>query len=147
MEKDKYYVPDIEDFRVGYEYEFNGEGLQLVIVNFSNNDPPQSIGEIKELWEKRIFRGNDWDIMFPITEGLKANRIRTLYLTQEQIEDEGWEGGVKSNKKGYIYSYMYKDKQLIIKKLSTTPFPDEVVFSGECKSINEFRYICKLLKI
>lgn len=143
MNDDKYFIPDIEDIRVGYEYEFNEEGLQLVIVNFSNNDPPQSIGEIKELWEKRIFRGNDWDIMFPITEGLKANRIRTPYLSQEQIENEGWKLEGSVIRKGSFEVYIDSNKHTAV----IYNYNGMCYFQGECKSINEFRYICKLLKI
>lgn len=124
MEKDKYYIPDIEDFRIGYEYE-------------KSND------ENKSEWRVEI---KDWDfegLDFYLREGM----IRVPYLTQEQIEAEGWNDGVKANKKGYIYSYIYEDRQLTIKKLANCPFPDEIVFSGECKSVNELRYISKLLKI
>ena len=71
--ENKYYTPDIEDIRVGYECE---------IFNPANTDP-FILGHYYDSWDKiTIHRVNMYDV------GRKE--FRTPYLTKEQIEAEGW---------------------------------------------------------
>lgn len=123
-EDDKYYVPDIEDFRIGYEYE-------------KSND------ENKSEWRVEI---KDWDfegLDFYLREGM----IRVPYLTHEQIKNEGWTYTPDFNhyykniddEKGYGIDFF--EDYMIISDCG------EPIFRGIIKSINEFRYISKLLKI
>lgn len=131
MENDKYFVPDIEDFRFGYEFEKNysssgGDWYPTKIVAYLD------------------FEGLD----FYIEEGL----LRTPYLTKEQIEAEGW---ICIGQNSYIdsnfYYFMKSEKSLDFNgitheiKISDDPYyPD---YAGECKDINTFKWLCKLLKI
>lgn len=122
MEKDKYYVPDIEDFRIGYEFEFQG---------------------IPKGWHKMTFsEENSLKNMRYNIEKLK-DAVRVPYLSQEQIENEGWklEGSVIC--KGNFEVYIDSNKHTAV----IYNYNGMCYFQGECKSINEFRYICKLLKI
>jgi len=66
----KYYVPDIEDIRVGYECEAN---LRLV-------------GSSQDEWRTTIMKGIGQDVIHYHSQGV----YRTPYLTKEQIEGEGW---------------------------------------------------------
>lgn len=130
----KYYLPNIEDFRVGYEYEFQG---------------------IPKGWHKMIFsEENNLKTMKYNIEMLK-DAIRVPYLTKEQIEKEGWKDitlgyqkpglfvGEKIGEDDYLnLCYCFNSKQLQI-----TLIDDSCLFYGDCKSVNELRYITKLLKI
>lgn len=131
-DNDKYFVPEIEDFHIGYEFEFQG---------------------VPKGWHKMIFsEENSLKNMRYNIEKLK-DAVRVSYLSQEQIENEGWmnfgsipQAGMIHMKKDTQYdplllSYHMNTKMMIIETIR------DVLFSGECKSINEFRYICKLLKI
>ena len=98
--------------------------------------------------------------------------VRTPYLTKEQIEAEGWKISNYSmlytdfNEKDFskdYYAYLFEKENytlvyntgskvlsIIVKDPSlveNSDFTKMSVFRGECKSINEFRYVCKLLKI
>jgi hypothetical protein len=130
MENNKHYIPDIEDIRVGYEFE---------ILH-------------KDLWMKEDF--DPLYLSFYLAE-LAVHKIRTPYLTKEQIEAEGWE--IKYNhdvlvgfQKGegmypVLAEYNTESHHLTIRTGSW--YPEETIYYGKCPSINEFRKICKLLGI
>ena len=136
MNNNEYFVPDIEDFYVGYEFEFEG---------------------IPKGWHKMIFSiENTLKTMQYNIE--KLNCIRVPYLTKEQIEAEGWreihdeeyikQEPVEEDSASKIWWF---NNNANTEYLSTFEFRhrgyNNVKFQGEIKSINEFRYICKLLKI
>ena len=134
--ENKYFTPNIEDIRVGYECEWLGA-----------KDLKHEYIQIK--------MDGDW-LNIAINSGIQFFRVP--YLTKEQIEAEGWkpEGRItpKQFKKNidndsYYELTLNEDNQIVITKAFTdgwswkwSPF-----YSGECKDINTFRYICKLLKI
>jgi hypothetical protein len=131
--ENKYYTPDIEDIRVGYEYESFIKGYD---------------GEL-DRWNKEIVSVTNPNLNFHlllIDKYISKGEIRTPYLTKEQIKNEGWQitkskyvltkGDYKLTGLGF-----FPNKKLRISRGSLT------IFYGECPSINEFRYICKLLKI
>lgn len=135
-ETDKYYTPLIEDIRVGYEYE-------ALIHYFTTGYE----------WEKKVLDLHTLQGILNTYRG-KITGLRTPYLTKEQVEKEGWEGieeldnfgafTTTKNKSGIIYKLTWSsDLQL---QIWDTNFI-QCVFHGECKSINEFRYLCKLLGI
>lgn len=132
---DKYFVPDIEDLRVSYEMEFNNA---VILPNDKNNT---------EDWKKVILKGVD----SAVAEYLRLNWYRTPYLTKEQIEAEGWISHAiakhvwyrEDHKDNGILYLTKEDEFIIIEDDRDSVF----LFRGECKSINEFRFICKLLKI
>jgi len=119
----KYYNPDLEDIRIGYSCEIKSNDnwdFYVVGEGYENITINRAINETK-------FGG-----------------IRTPYLTKEDIESEKW-------KWDRTYScYMKNDVKLWLEdnqKLSLMVEHD-YLFNGECKSINEFKYITeKLLKI
>ena len=129
--ENKYFTPDIEDIRVGYEYE----SLQKQ-EDGSEKWVPQKI-------VRRYDLEGDW-------EGwLHYGIVRTPYLTKEQIEGEGWTKEKSYFIKNNIYLF-FEDKFLEID--SGNPFSweaidSEILFKGKCKDINTFRKICKLLEI
>lgn len=132
---DLYYTPEISDLFVGYE------------------------GEItdccEEKWRKLTISKNYLRKAISIIENHFPKRIRTPYLTKEQIEKEGWK---EIHYREYIrevgnrtihFSNGQKESEedteyvSIIKMHNST----STLFEGECPSINEFRKICKWLGI
>ena len=133
-EESKYYIPDIEDLRVGYEYEFQG---------------------IPKGWHKMIFSEENSlkNIKYNIEKLTDA--IRVPYLTKEQIESEGW---TEIHDREYIkekstpdlriiYWFSPGGKKYLSKFEKRYKGVSHTIFEGDCPSINEFRYICKLLGI
>lgn len=142
--ENKYYTPDLEDLFVGYEYE---------ILNS------------EDIWEnKKLEFSFGW---LEIPENFNEN-IRTKYLTKEQIENEGWEiyNGRAEFKKcigyydkeddltgtEYLLDYNEKTNHLIIEcgtiNFGEAYYPYEGhnhIFSGQVKSINEFRKVIKMV--
>lgn len=125
---EKYFTPDIEDIRVGYECEIHEKSCNLDVE----------------------------DIKYCL---YNLHNLRVPYLSKEQIEKEGWKKDEfwKSENKyekdinntSYYSLTLNDDNQIVITKSSVDggywvwhPF-----FSGQCKDINTFRYICKLLNI
>jgi hypothetical protein len=125
----KYFTPSIGDIRVGYECEFGG-----------------AMGATGQLWKSFVVD----------TSNIKAvirdiALIRVPYLTKEQIEAEGWESYLNGYKKGSMYCLPHvlrTDSNTIHNITFHTIEPSvHIYFFGQCKDINTFRYICKLLSI
>ncbi len=145
QEESKYYTPDISDIRFGYEYE------QLMGSPFEDNSN----------WAKCTFPKDPFigDRLIAFSKVIETGIIRTPYLTNKQIQVEGWEiegiypgdkvlfikYGHESKKWGY--ELIYNNTALKITKFWTI-WPEEkmlreTVFRGICKSINELRVITK----
>ena len=131
MNEEKYFVPSITDIRVEYEAEWkqpNGE-WETKVIEFDR----RLTGAIELLSQKGF-----------------EDTIRTPYLTKEQIESEGWiflhelpSGNIQTFTKDNIRaSFSYSAKWIEIFNHLKKP-----IYDGECKDINTFRTICKLLNI
>jgi len=143
MMENEYYTPDITDLHVGYECEVD-----------------KNIYAGKEFdWEKVVGAENNMG-----DEGLLAKcrtgKVRTPYLTKEQIEAEGWErllddedanvllfkskkkilGVSPSDDSWYRIDYDTETHNLYLWRLYNNGY-DVLYYDGECKSINEFRKI------
>ena len=133
--ENKYFTPDIEDLCIGYECEYNfarayTDEFHFVKIGYKNVTPGEG-GYTNELT----------DMIHLIDDGAAA--IRVPYLTKEQIEAEGWVY-VSMDMcwiKNGIELYFQKDNKIEI--LDQPNF----LFQGECKDINTFRKIIKLLNI
>jgi len=158
----KYFTPQIEDIRVGYELE--RAIVRLKPNHTSNNDT------FIEGWYNTTILPLDFSLGW--LNFIEKKLIRVPFLTREQIENEGWEYKetityhdmvTKENlpdadkliftnrylqklgwKKGDNYIEIYSD-------YNDEGYYDSSnitnLFLGECPSINELRTICKLLKI
>lgn len=128
----KYFQPDITDLKVGYECEVKwhtyGDGIN---------------------WRSYIVKAGD--------SILTTDNVRVPYLTKEQIEAEGWEITSREVKKPpYKVDWINAQKgqyvlwiNLALHDSMHMGIADKIytVFRGQCKDINTFRYICKLLNI
>jgi hypothetical protein len=120
--ENKYFTPDIEDICIGYELE-HLSAAGYITTKFEIDS---SLPALQEL--------------------IKLNQVRVPYLTKEQIEAEGWErtGGILYRKNNYDLGYREDNKRL---KIATIGKDSYNLFIGECKDINTFRKIIKLLGI
>ena len=134
--ENNYFTPDIEDIRVGYECE----------CLWQRPDP--------KTWDKIEITETDTEEYLKLSveeviRRVKSNEIRVPYLTKEQIEAEGWVfdkiylGDVYYKRLGYSMCHFLSQKRISITRESS----DTKWYMGECKDINTFRYICKLLNI
>jgi hypothetical protein len=148
--ENKYYTPEIEDLRVGYECEWNTHADPIQVDGYTRWMPHTITVETLENYGLGCMRKN-------------MKHFRTPYLTKEQMEAEGWNYSAvddyyKSSKNS---CGTYRIKQLSDNKLSIQFVPCTSLSrekSGnyeenrqqmvvECKSINELRTIQKLLNI
>lgn len=147
--KNKYYTPNIEDLKVGYQCEIK----------------PIKSEEFD--WMPYIINGdNSFNNYF-------KDSIRTAYLTKEDIESQGFERYSRSiddwfkikeelkfdtdlqNFFGYkaynvFLNYGYHDQRIHIKVdfLGGTNYSDsDTIFQGECRCINDLKEILKKVHI
>lgn len=131
--ENKYYTPDIQDLRIGYECELW-----------------DSWAYTKENWRKITIGIQDNECSGPypyyglfVDYADSIDKIRTLYLTKEQIKKEGFQDiGSLWFKKEYFKVRKWKNQEIDIYINE-----DDLIFRGNCPSINEFRTIMKLLEI
>jgi len=122
--ENKYFTPDIEDIHAGYECE-------LLIY---------------DKWEPNTIK--PYTALASVVRCIKDQIIRVPHLTKEQIEAEGWiacyfKDSVKCH-------FVKKDFELFIYEdnfISIISKSFNFLYKGECKDINTFRKIIKLLKI
>ena len=143
--ENEYFTPELEEMHVGCEFEMHdtwGGWKKLVLTEGLLKQPMVGLGSGNER--------SPWYWKF-----------RVPYLTREQIEGEGWkyefvypDGScimiLGEKNKGYELVLPTDSYHLVITRVWTL-FDDQVrrdnIFKGECRDINTFRVICKLLKI
>lgn len=140
--KNEYFVPDITDLRVGYVCEVN----RLAI-----DDKQPDVWVYTTI--KKVHQ------IEAAEKALNLKYLRVPYLTKEQIEAEGWRWIGQGYDGAITYGYGKNNHQITIWPNPPVHYQNAVVaiqitdndgnieYDGECKSINEFRFICKLLKI
>lgn len=130
--ENKYFTPDITDIRVGYECQMFDDRFQ----------DPKNIN-----WTNVIL--DDWEQVGYAIEDIKW-RVRVPYLTKEQIEAEGWihTGMTLFHKNEYSLDIIFEgdiySTPYTMSLTSNSYYPS---YTGQCKDINTFRYICKLINI
>lgn len=131
-----YFQPQISDIHIGYEGEINwSRGYSETFVPF----------KITVQNEDFAYTGLLSEIVDAMDDGYAE--VRTPYLTKEQIEKEGFKQQENSlicfvNKQlniGVGYNF-----ELHILKIATED--NKTLFNGYCPSINELRFLIKLVK-
>lgn len=160
MIDNQYYIPKIEDIRVGYECE-----VKVPTTDAFEHDTWKSF-----ILENRSSKwGGDCSELDEVINKIRLGQTRTPYLTKKQIEAEGWESLDLS--KGFAYRNGVPDYRAGFRKgnffltLDTRKphveiwaadvtlidwlpeFPESFRVNIPCPSINEFRQISKLLGI
>jgi hypothetical protein len=148
---EKYYKPDIENLRIGYECEINHSR------GYSKEYIPTIIG-YKD--EESAYTHELTNIIHMIDDGY--GEVRTPYLTKEQIIAEGWKlekFQINPNriafKKDNLFIILDTTEEvpwldIILRDPSRsrhTINPEKFHTMINCPSINEFRQIIKLLHI
>ena len=152
LKDNNYYVPNKEDIFIGYECEIQKT-------------------QTTSGWQKHIWYDENF---FDLEDNII--RIRTKYLSKEDIENEGyerqnnWFDETKTQRLGMIPDYKKEtDFGSIRLYLGDFDFPHQYVsieiyvkakegdvfnmsmkhfvYHGKIKSINEFRKLCKMLEI
>ena len=138
MEDSKYYIPEIEEFHVGFEYE---------AIPYRGHD------WIHDKWSD-LNNSNTCDTL----EQLNDNRIKVKYLDQEDIESLGWEhgekrglGGFTFNSEGSTFYQMYvhdniKEKKIIFLEIYND-YDTSYIFQGDIKNKLELKKLMKQLNI
>lgn len=143
----QYYTPAIEDLFVGYECEITWNNKEW--VGFC----------IRDGWFGRDGEGDFPDAIYALNT--TPPTIKTPFFSKEGIEKEGWEYINYPSAEGPSFKKDIFNCQLLAKgninssnagvtKDATITFwttSGDVIFLGECPSINEFRKITKLLNI
>jgi hypothetical protein len=145
-EAEKYFTPTIEDLHVGYECEVlpinESLGWEAGKLSYETGHEGPGVYNLYPFWYTT--RKGKYGRIKTMIHDFK--QIRVPYLTQEQIEKEGWTFQtdtwvVSSFRKGkYILYFEPKSKKLRV-------YDNGYVFDGYCPSINEFRTIMKFLNI
>jgi len=123
-----YYTPDITDLRIGYECEAN-----------------ITVFKVKEEWKFCTLKGVGPEVI----EYHKQGVYRTPYLTQQDIENEGWEFKHKEENFSLIFekNQIFNLEFIPARKEVRIKLQENMLFRGLCPSINELRTIQKLLEI
>lgn len=88
----KYYIPDISEFHVGFEYEHCHSSIRFVMLDLKTGETSNET-EPKEIWEKSVFTGNEfdaWKSSFKFDDSLRDGQIRVKCLDKEDIESLGF---------------------------------------------------------
>ena len=133
--ENKYFTPNIEDLCIGYELEMNWNRAyekKWVPIKISIQD------------EEFAYTDEISDIINALDDGMSEARVP--YLTKEQIEAEGWEEHSSDffKKDLLMLQIDLEEYNILIRKGSW--YPEETLFKGNCKDINTFRKIIKLLE-
>jgi hypothetical protein len=142
---DKYYTPDITEFKVGFKYE------RLVSKKCGTKVP---IEEHHEIWEKQIATK---DNLITDYSYWPSPIIRVKYLDKDDIEELGWELITKQIK-DYSHWCFFKFNQVELHvQLNNKYFPRKLNINDkhhqignlhiDCKNYNELQTIMKQLNI
>jgi hypothetical protein len=145
----KYYTPSIEEFHVGFEYEYNSDLSNLMLEN--------TFGK----WEKEIFTASSnsmmdeseiHDIELGLDPSTESIEIRVKYLDREDIEREGFEfefvRGTKLMFGEPVYehlsiTYDSESNHLTIGNKDVEDDCDYYLFQGKVKNKSELKRILK----
>lgn len=138
-QENKYYTPSVQDIHIGGEYELLHNGV----------------------WEPlKIIR--QYDLEYDWEDLIFSKQLRVKYLTPEHIESEGWQQiesctGALAKMHGNfttmpfikrIFALWYDESQHYLRiGVFAGVYPLQVLFNGICPSINDLRYIQRLLNI
>lgn len=142
-----YYTPKVEDLHIGYECEILGQSTSKLIKKVDWHKV--EVGFHQEIGEK---------VGINQVPGLiKAGKIRTPYLSAEQIKKEGWK--LRTEYTGYYrfvfekgnswLSFNPEERSILIMPIDPVKefYEYNLRYAGSCPSINEFRKICKLIGV
>ena len=140
MTNNNYYTPELGDFYVGYECEIkNSSDKKYFEWEFC---------KFKEDFSNQL--NEDYCFNY-LHRDLKEKNIRTKYLDNVDIKSLGFKyketirDGQYFTKNNLGLIYIKEDNILMIYKVIEGINQNEMLFQGNCKSINELKKIIKYL--
>ena len=138
----KYYIPDISEFHVGFEYEHCHSSIRFVMLDLRTGDRTNET-EPKEIWEKSVFTGNEFDVWkssFEFDDSLRDGQIRVKYLDKEDIESLGFTQTIEDQYYKDDFELLIDD-DLFIQIIKDDGF----IFQGAIKNKSELKRILKMI--
>ena len=132
MNKEKYYTPEIEEFHVGFEFEYRGG--------------------VDAKWERKVFTSwdnteyNSWvRVSENIPNSVAPIFYRVKYLDKEDIESLGW----KPLNEKFDYFKLNTHKLCLNTDNNICIYDDcmDIVFNGTVKNKSELKRLMKQLSI
>lgn len=119
METQQYYVPDITEFHIGFEYEILIDGVWLkTFITIETS-------------------------LLQVKEQIKSKIIRVKYLDKKDICQLGWKETSKD-----CFQLKAKDYSLFLGKKHTCIMRfDDILFTGAIKNKLELKKIMQMLRI
>lgn len=147
LEKNKFYVPEIEEFHIGFEFEYLPHRRNWVLELSGDK------------WIKETFSGScgiDGESeVYEITSMIEDKHCRVKHLDREDIESLGWE-----HQRQGTYTRKEEDLHFYFLKTLSSEFGDNKIeircahpslqygnFLGECKNKSELKRVLKQLGI
>lgn len=141
MENNLYYTPTIEEFHIGFEYEYmNGdlwEKSKITIQDYKSDGPDYE-------------RSDSW-FQEEILGGIRT--IRVKYLDKEDIESLGWLDGELRGMTPFIFNEMDPDNEFQLYYQFDNQFAQiynchaQFVFQGTIKNKSELIKLMQQLNI
>lgn len=141
--ENKYYIPGIEEFNVGFEYEYQ-----------EYND---DLDECVDFWIKRFLYHLE-DFTGEMEDALTDGRVRVKYLNQEDIESIGFKLDPIRSYFNYRNSFslinepyklsldhIYNENKIILRG-HKVDYPTKTLFEGTIKNLSEFKKLLKQTK-
>ena len=146
---EKYYTPELEEFHVGFEFEYNKGGDNWVKHTSGNHDFRDGIIDVGV--------GETDDALYnPFHMGISEREFRVKHLDREDIESLGWVSGESYGMSCYLrtdengvaiidgYQLDFHSWELVeIYQESTS----DLKFSGTIKNKSELKKLLKQLGI
>lgn len=139
---DKYYTPEIEEFHVGFEYEWNNPN--------EDDEWRESIADSEDIYHIDVEMRRNRDLL----------QTRVKHLDREDIESLGWEfyhEHVVDDECKYLYFkmsdfidliYSYSKQDGIYVEIIDNEYSDnETWFIGKIKNKSELKRIMKMVEL
>lgn len=132
MNENKYYTPKIEEFYVGFEYEFFNSKNWVIDTDFST-----------------LFNANDTDCLYELRINIEENNIRVKYLDAENIESFGFKGDsyyneildISSTREPMMLGSGFSKNNIVIECMCYSP--NGYGFSDVCRTyVDQNSYFC-----
>ena len=153
---EKYYTPTIDEFYIGYEYEYLSTSYSPIIVDHTD-DTIEFSKEKYEVWGKKVLdlplTYSPIGSLYHISVRLGDKQIRTKYLDEQDILDLGFKFmDLHLPNRFFEYENEYIWIQLKIVDIfnhiiSIRNLNNQSDFTGICKSKNELKTILKFLNV
>lgn len=153
MEK-SYYIPEIEEFHVGFEFELTNMSVGGLVLDFSEDYIEET--SLVPVYEKRVL-SKEWINSYNPEGALEYidvmidfNRVRVKYLDEEDVIELGMEkverGFVKYLPDGtYFHLYFRENRRVKIHhQLTSGLYP---VFRGVVKNKSELKRVLKMIEV